>query len=222
MAAGTVADQVKVCCARRTFSRNAPGRARSPCSRAGHCWRPLGGGMATTLAATGAYAPSAEPRSTPAGPKLATAARRVGSGHIANVGSPPDPSRSSVKGLTRMVAVCESRTRPRTGRRTRPGGNASNRHPSHGTSSPSTARFAQGGDLRESTGCSARNEEHEAGPARQRPLSMAWIPDDLLAETIELWSESYGRPISEDEAVEILMNVKRMGELLVRMRREAN
>ncbi|QNN24728.1 hypothetical protein HED60_21440 [Planctomycetales bacterium ZRK34] len=49
---------------------------------------------------------------------------------------------------------------------------------------------------------------------------MAWIPDDLLAETIELWSESYGRLISEDEAVEILMNVKRMGELLVRLRRE--
>jgi len=51
---------------------------------------------------------------------------------------------------------------------------------------------------------------------------MAWISDELLAETIELWSESYGRPISEDEAVEILMNVKRMGELLIRMRREAN
>jgi len=51
---------------------------------------------------------------------------------------------------------------------------------------------------------------------------MAWISDELLAETMELWSEAYGRPISEDEAVEILMNVKRMGELLIRMRREAN
>jgi hypothetical protein len=51
---------------------------------------------------------------------------------------------------------------------------------------------------------------------------MAWISDELLAETIELWSESYGRPISEDEAVEILMNVKRMGELLLRLRREGN
>ena len=51
---------------------------------------------------------------------------------------------------------------------------------------------------------------------------MAWISDELLAETIELWSESYGRPISEDEAVEILMNVKRMGELLLRLRREAD
>lgn len=113
-----------------------------------------------------------------------------------------------------MIAVCESRTRPR------------NRRHGRSNSSPRSARFAQDGDLRESTGCSVRIEEHEADPARQqfrgRPLSMAWIPDDLLAETIELWSESYGRLISEDEAVEILMNVKRMGELLIRMRREAN
>lgn len=74
---------------------------------------------------------------------------------------------------------------------------------------------------RESTGLSAPDEQ--AVPRferRQRPLSLAWISDELLAETIELWSESYGRPISEDEAVEILMNVKRMGELLLRLRRE--
>ena len=73
----------------------------------------------------------------------------------------------------------------------------------------------------ESTGLSAPDEQ--AVPdleRRQRPLSLAWISDELLAETIELWSESYGRPISEDEAVEILMNVKRMGELLLRLRRE--
>ncbi len=49
---------------------------------------------------------------------------------------------------------------------------------------------------------------------------MAWISDELLAKTIDVWSTNYGRPISEDEAVEILMNVKRMGELLLRLRRE--
>ena len=73
----------------------------------------------------------------------------------------------------------------------------------------------------ESTGLSALDEQ--AVPSlqrRRRPLSLAWISDELLADTIELWSESYGRPISEDEAVEILMNVKRMGELLLRLRRE--
>lgn len=74
---------------------------------------------------------------------------------------------------------------------------------------------------RKSTGLSAPDEQAVPGPQRRRrPLSLAWISDELLAETIELWSESYGRPISEDEAVEILMNVKRMGELLLRLRRE--
>jgi hypothetical protein len=74
---------------------------------------------------------------------------------------------------------------------------------------------------RESTGLSAPDEQAVPGLERpQRPLSLAWISDELMAETIELWSESYGRPISEDEAVEILMNVKRMGELLLRLRRE--
>ena len=76
---------------------------------------------------------------------------------------------------------------------------------------------------RESTGLSAPDEQAVSSlQRRQRPLSLAWISDALLAETIELWSESYGRPISEDEAVEILMNVKRMGELLLRLRREGN
>jgi hypothetical protein len=74
---------------------------------------------------------------------------------------------------------------------------------------------------RESTGLCAPDEQAVPGfQQRQRPLSLAWISDELMAETIELWSESYGRPISEDEAVEILMNVKRMGELLLRLRRE--
>jgi hypothetical protein len=74
---------------------------------------------------------------------------------------------------------------------------------------------------RESTGLSATDEQAVPGlERRQRPLSLAWISDELLTETIELWSESYGQPISEDEAVEILMNVKRMGELLLRLRRD--
>ena len=51
---------------------------------------------------------------------------------------------------------------------------------------------------------------------------MAWISDELLAETIDVWSEAYGRPVSDDEAVEILMNVKRLGEVLLQARREVN
>ncbi|MBN2583672.1 MAG: hypothetical protein JXL80_11445 [Planctomycetes bacterium] len=75
----------------------------------------------------------------------------------------------------------------------------------------------------ELTGFGGQDEEGVTGPRRERrPLSMAWISDELLAETIDLWSESYGRPISENEAVEILMNVKRLGEALLKARREVD
>jgi len=47
-----------------------------------------------------------------------------------------------------------------------------------------------------------------------KPMSCNWISDELLLETQEHWSEAYGRPIDRDEAVEILMNVKRLGEVL--------
>jgi hypothetical protein len=54
------------------------------------------------------------------------------------------------------------------------------------------------------------------------PMSMAWISDPLLEQTVEVWSEAYRRPVSKTEAVEILMNVKRLGEVLLRVRKEEN
>ena len=75
----------------------------------------------------------------------------------------------------------------------------------------------------ELTGFSGQDEEGVTGPRRERrPLSMAWISDELLARTIDVWSANYGRPISEDEAVEILMNVKQLGEALLKARREVD
>ncbi len=47
-----------------------------------------------------------------------------------------------------------------------------------------------------------------------------WITPALLARTIEVWSEAYGRPVGPTEAIEILSNVKRLGEVLLRVRRE--
>ena len=70
----------------------------------------------------------------------------------------------------------------------------------------------------EMTGFPGPDEEGVSGD--RRPLSMAWISDELLAETIDVWSENYGRPIGRDEAVEILMNVKRLAEVLITMRKE--
>lgn len=55
---------------------------------------------------------------------------------------------------------------------------------------------------------------------QERPSRPAWIPDALLAETIRVWSKAYRRQISEDEAIEILTNVKRLGEALLQAKRE--
>ena len=67
----------------------------------------------------------------------------------------------------------------------------------------------------ESTGLPAPLEEHDQGPACQRPLSAQWITDELLEQTRNVWSKMYGRIISANEAVEILMNVKRLAEVFI-------
>ena len=55
---------------------------------------------------------------------------------------------------------------------------------------------------------------------RPRTPSLAWISNELLKETQELWSEKYGRPVTEDEAIEILVNVGRLAEVLLKARLE--
>jgi hypothetical protein len=51
------------------------------------------------------------------------------------------------------------------------------------------------------------------GEVPDRPLSLAWMTDELIAETKRVWSPRYGRDLSTDEAVEILRNVKRFAEV---------
>jgi hypothetical protein len=53
------------------------------------------------------------------------------------------------------------------------------------------------------------------GPVAARPLSTQWLSDERIVETRRVWSKAYGRVISEDEAVEILMNVRRLAEVLL-------
>ena len=53
-----------------------------------------------------------------------------------------------------------------------------------------------------------------------RPLSMQWLSDERIAEARRVWSKAYGRVISEDEAVEILTNVRRLAEVLLRAEEE--
>jgi len=53
-----------------------------------------------------------------------------------------------------------------------------------------------------------------------RPLSMQWLTDERIAEARRVWSMAYGRVISQDEAVEILANVRRLAEVLLRAEEE--
>jgi len=70
-----------------------------------------------------------------------------------------------------------------------------------------------GGDI---TGFSSPNEPGLCVPVPvRRPLSLAWVSDDLIAETRRLWSARYEREISVEEAIEILQNVKRFAEMLL-------
>ena len=51
-------------------------------------------------------------------------------------------------------------------------------------------------------------------------MSMDWITDDLLRATLAAWSVRYKKPLTSDDAVEILMNVKRFSEALLANRKD--
>jgi hypothetical protein len=53
-------------------------------------------------------------------------------------------------------------------------------------------------------------------PAAVRPLSTHWMSDELVADTRRVWSKAYGRVISDEEVVEILTNVRKLAEVLLR------
>jgi hypothetical protein len=103
-------------------------------------------------------------------------------------------------------------------------------HPAGGKAVPDSASAATAlaAGVKVSTGVVAMRYPGDGEPVEtvlerdRRPLSMAWISDELLAKTIDVWSRNYGRPISEDEAVEILMNVKRFAEVLLEARKEVD
>jgi hypothetical protein len=49
---------------------------------------------------------------------------------------------------------------------------------------------------------------------------MEWISDELLQDTIEVWSKAYGRPITAEEAIEILGNVKHLASAIMNLGKE--
>ncbi len=60
-------------------------------------------------------------------------------------------------------------------------------------------------------------DTRSAGDDAKRSLSAAWITDELLNRTRQVWSRVYGRPIDEREALEILLNVRRFAEVLLKI-----
>lgn len=50
-------------------------------------------------------------------------------------------------------------------------------------------------------------------------VSRSWMTDELTRETRQIWSQAYQREVSEDEAMEILTNVKRLAEALIDVQR---
>lgn len=49
-----------------------------------------------------------------------------------------------------------------------------------------------------------------------RPLSTQWLSQERIADARRVWSKAYGRVVSEDEAIEILMNVRRLAQILLK------
>lgn len=62
----------------------------------------------------------------------------------------------------------------------------------------------------------------DPGSVAARPLSTQWLTDERIAEARRVWSKAYGRVISAGEAIEILMNVRRLAEVLLRDDEEKN
>lgn len=62
----------------------------------------------------------------------------------------------------------------------------------------------------------SREVQPQRNPAASSgPLGIAWITDELIAEHQRVWSHRYGREISEAEAIEIILNIKRFAETVL-------
>ena len=66
-------------------------------------------------------------------------------------------------------------------------------------------------------GC--RSKRPATAQAARNVPGASWITEELVAKTQRVWSPRYGRPITGAEAVEMLMTVKRLAEILLRAER---
>lgn len=57
-----------------------------------------------------------------------------------------------------------------------------------------------------------------SGPAEERQPVPGWIDEELLARTRRVWAEDRGQILTDAEAVEILENLRRLAEVLLKAR----
>jgi hypothetical protein len=60
----------------------------------------------------------------------------------------------------------------------------------------------------------ATDERPETAPVVPSSDIPRWITDELLTKTIRVWQPRYGKSISTDEAMQIILAVSRLGEVL--------
>ena len=60
----------------------------------------------------------------------------------------------------------------------------------------------------------ASDARPETAPDVPPPDIPRWITEELLAETIRVWQPRYGKSISTDEAMQMILAVSRLGEVL--------
>jgi len=61
---------------------------------------------------------------------------------------------------------------------------------------------------------------HDATSAHGPPLSQAWITDELIEKHQRVWSRRYQREITREEAIEIIVNIKRFAEAVLKIDRD--
>ena len=65
------------------------------------------------------------------------------------------------------------------------------------------------------------NVEAQCDPASgDGPLETVWISEELIARTQNVWGEYLQREVGREEAIEILMNVKRIAMVFYQARQE--
>ena len=72
-----------------------------------------------------------------------------------------------------------------------------------------------GASLHTGFGSEIGHDGSVCGPCPAPHMSAAWLSPERIAETRRIWSPAYGRVISDDEAMEILTNVRQLAQALM-------